>query len=724
MSNSCEVAVNVFNQVIDEVIKRKQGKVVLALPLALGKAIHVANAFYLKAKSDPAIELTIISALTLSRPSGHSLLEKRFFGPFNERHFGNFPEPLYEHDRLKGTLPKNITIHEFYYPPGKFIGNEHAQRNYISSNYTHTARDIVDRGVNVIAQIVAPGVDEDENYLSLSCNPDLTLDVIKGVREQGKDIIAIAQVNRELPFMYGDARVNRDFFDYILDHPDLEHQLFAPPKLSISEQDYMIALYASALIKDGGELQIGIGSLSDAIVAMLLLRQKDNKTYRELISKLSINPNYENLIENIGGVTPFSKGLFGASEMMVDGFLPLIQEGIIKREVYDDPSIQRLINENLIDNQITPNIVKLLLQRKEIHELLLPEEFEELQEFGVLKDDLRYQDGKIVLSTGESFIPNLQNEESKKILLERCLGSQLKRGAIVHAAFFLGTNKFYQSLKEMPKELRKKIRMRSVLRVNEMFGHEEIDRLHRRDGRFINTCMMTTLAGASSSDALENGQIISGVGGQFNFVSQAHALKDGRSILLMRATGSHRGPDSSNIIPFYGHITVPKHMRDLVITEYGVADLRGKTDEEIIISLVEIADSKYQNELINWAKKNKKLRKDYQLPNYAKFNTPEKISLFLNQYKARGFFKPFPLGCDFTDIELRIGKALKYIKRAKNHHWPMLGLLIKAIFLPRQDLTIRFHDELERMGFHKINTREEWFMSRLLLEALKASQKV
>ncbi|GAB4012536.1 MAG: hypothetical protein Fur0010_08500 [Bdellovibrio sp.] len=683
----------------------------------------MANAIYLRAKSDPSIDLTILSALTLSRPSAKGLIEKRFFDPFNQRHFGNFPEPLYEHDRLNGILPSNITICEFYYPPGKFLNNERAQRNYISSNYSHAARDIVARGVNVIAQIVAPGVGEDEGLLSLSCNPDLTLDVVSGVKNLGKQIIVIAQINRELPFMYGDARVPCDFFDYILDHPELEHKLFAPPKLSISDQDYMIALYASALVRDGGELQIGIGSLGDAIVSMLVMRHKDNQTYRELISKLSINPKFEECIEKIGGVGPFSQGLFGASEMMVDGFLPLIQEGIVKREVYDNPSLQRLINAGLISDEVTPKVLKYLMRRNEIHDVLLPEEFYELQEYGVFKDEIKYSDGKIVLPDGTNFIPDLKQPAVKDLLLTQCLGTKLKRGSLIHAAFFLGSSQFYQALREMPVELRKKIRMRSVLRVNEIIGHEEIDRLHRRDGRFINTCMMTTLAGASTSDALENGQIISGVGGQFNFVAQAHTLNDGRSLLLMRATGSHGGPETSNILPFYGHITVPKHMRDIVITEYGVADLRGKTDEEVVISLIEIADSRYQEQLIKWAKKNKKLKKDYKLPDYAMFNTAQKIKLFLSPYKKKGLFSAFPLGCDFTPVELKIGKALKYIKHAKNHRWPMLPLLFKAIFSPKVHLKVRFHDELERMRFHKVNTLQEWFMSRLLLEALEASQK-
>ncbi|PIP96312.1 MAG: acetyl-CoA hydrolase [Bdellovibrio sp. CG12_big_fil_rev_8_21_14_0_65_39_13] len=652
---------NTMNSIIDDVLIKTERKVVLALPLALGKALHFANALYQRACEDQSIDLTIVSALTLSRPIGKSLIEKRFFDPFNERHFGNFPDPFYERDRLKGCLPNNIRVCEFYYPPGKYLGNEHAQRNYISSNYTHAARDIVDRGVNVIAQIIAPGEGEQDGFMSLSCNSDLTLDVVKGARQKGREIIVIGQVNRELPFMFGDARVKKDFFDYILDAPEYEHRLFAPPKLSISEQDYMIALYVSTLIKDGGELQIGIGSLGDAIVSILLTRHQNNADYLEILKDFQVFEKYRELISEWGDTAIFKEGLFGASEMMVDGFIQLIEAGIVKREVFDNPIFQKLLNDH-----------------------------------------------KSQLS--QDYLANHQSE------------SGVTQGALVHAAFFLGAHSFYQKLREMPEEQRKKIRMRSVLRVNELFGHEEIDRLHRQHGRFINTCMMTTLTGGSCSDILEDGQVISGVGGQYNFVAQAHALHDARSILMMRATGSHRGPDSSNILSDYGHITIPKHLRDIVVTEYGIANLRGKTDEEIVIELIQITDSRFQQELIDWAKKHQKLSKNFELDERYRHNTVANLKLKISKFKKLGLFQPFPLGCDFTPVELKIGKALKYIKRAKNHGAPILVLLLKAIFLTSNKMRMTYRTELERMNFVRISSFEEWLMSRLLVQALEASQ--
>jgi Acetyl-CoA hydrolase len=67
----------------------------------------------------------------------------------------------------------------------------------------------------------------------------------------------------------------------------------------------------------------------------------------------------------------------------------------------------------------------------------------------------------------------------------------------------------------------------------------------RIDARFVNNAMMATLMGAAISDGLENGQVVSGVGGQYNFVAQAFALAGARSVLTVEATrqvGASRNP--------------------------------------------------------------------------------------------------------------------------------------------------------------------------------------
>ena len=68
--------------------------------------------------------------------------------------------------------------------------------------------------------------------------------------------------------------------------------------------------------------------------------------------------------------------------------------------------------------------------------------------------------------------------------------------------------------------------MTSVLRTNQLLLDYHLYCAQRQKARFINTGMIATLSGAVASDALEDGTVISGVGGQYNFVAMAHELHD------------------------------------------------------------------------------------------------------------------------------------------------------------------------------------------------------
>lgn len=160
---------------------------------------------------------------------------------------------------------------------------------------------------------------------------------------------------------------------------------------------------------------------------------------------------------------------------------------------------------------------------------------------------------------------------------------------------------------------RQAFNMTRISYINELYGQEELKRLQRLDARFINSAIMVTLLGAGVADQLEDGRVLSGVGGQYNFVAQGHALEGARSILILRSWRESAGEVSSNIVWEYGHCTIPRHLRDIVITEYGIADLRGQTDAKVIEALLNITDSRFQHDLIEQAQKAGKLPKDFQL---------------------------------------------------------------------------------------------------------------
>jgi acyl-CoA hydrolase len=406
-------------------------------------------------------------------------------------------------------------------------------------------------------------------------------------RSQGRaSFKLVGQVNAELPFMPGAGDLPAEQFSAVLESPETDFPLFAPPSEPITDTKYAIGLHAAGLVRDGGTLQIGIGQVGDALAQGLIVRHRDNTQFREIMKRLA--PGREQLSALETG--PFEKGLYGVSEMLFEAFLGLMDVGILKREV---------------------------------------------------------------------------------------------DGVVLHGAFFLGPKSFYRALREMKAEEIERIQMMPVSFTNELYGDEELKRRARVEARFVNNAMMATLMGAAISDGLENGQVVSGVGGQYNFVAQAFALRDARSILTVEATRPAGAKTQSNIRWSYGHETIPRHLRDVFVTEYGVADTRGKSDADVIAAMLQVADSRFQGELARQAKDAGKLPKDYAVPAAHRENYPERIARALKPAREAGLLPQFPFGTDFTDVEQRLIPALQLLQDAQRapHHLPALlwqGLTRKA----------------------------------------------
>ena len=312
--------------VADDILREVGKTLVVGLPLGLGKANHIINALFRRAVADPSIRLTIFTALTLERPAPRTDLERRFIGPVIERLFGGFPDLDYAKAVHRKTLPANIEVIEFFFLAGQWLGNGYAQQHYISANYTHASSYLLTRGVNVILQLVAKRIVNAETRYSLSGNTDTTLDLMRA-RADGKIAFKlVAQVNSEMPFMPGEGDLAADQFHAVLDSPETDFPLFAPPSEPVSDTKYAIGLHAAGLVRDGGTLQIGIGQVGDALGQSLIVRHRDSKAYLDVMSRLA--PGTAPLESG-----PFTKGLYGVSEMFFEAFLGLIEAGVLKRDV-------------------------------------------------------------------------------------------------------------------------------------------------------------------------------------------------------------------------------------------------------------------------------------------------------------------------------------------------------------------------------------------------------
>jgi hypothetical protein len=293
-------------------------------------------------------------------------------------------------------------------------------------------------------------------------------------------------------------------------------------------------------------------------------------------------------------------------------------------------------------------------------------------------------------------------------------------GVVLHGAFFLGPKSFYRALREMTASQIAKIQMMPVSFTNELYGDEDLKRRARVDARFVNNAMMATLMGAVISDGLENGQVVSGVGGQYNFVAQAFALAGARSILTVEATRQAGTKPQSNIRWSYGHETIPRHLRDVIVTEYGVADIRGKSDADVIAAMLAVTDSRFQGELARQAKEAGKLPKTFEISPAHRENFSERIASALKPAREAGLLPSFPFGSDFTDTEQRLIPALQLLQDAQRMPQRLPGLLWQG-FVRTPDAADS--ECLARLGLDKPATFSERAYRALVSAALARSRR-
>ncbi len=688
---------------VDQVLDRIPGDIVLGIPLGVGKPNPFVNALYRRIKGHPTRKLRIVTALSLEKPVGHSDLERHFLEPLVERVFADYPDLDYVKDLRAGRLPPNVEVREFFMKTGDYLGNPAAQQNYISTNYTFVVRDMAVQGMNVLAQAVGARGEGESMRLSLSSNPDVTFEVIEKYAERGLPLLKIAVVNRQMPFMPNTAEVAPGLFDLVVTDPAATHTVFAPPNNKVTPADYAIGLHASSLVADGGTLQIGIGSLGDAIAQALIVRDRHGAEYRRIVETLA----HGDVASRDFG--RFEQGLYGCSEMFVNGFLKLIEAGIIRREVFGDAVLQQLLNEGRIaDETVTPDTLRALLDAGRIRSPLAAEDLAFLQRFGILRPEVRI-DGETLVRGEHRCSANLLDDEAFECIGRHMLGRRLAGGIVMTGGFFIGPRDFYERLRTMPAQELAKIDMTRIDFINQLYGQGELKRAQRRKARFMNTTMIVTLLGAACSDALESGQVVSGVGGQYNFVAMAHALPDARLIMMLRATHDNKDGLKSSIVWNYGHVTIPRHLRDIVITEYGVADLRGQSDGEVVKRLICIADSRFQEALVKEAKAHGKLAKDWQVPEAHRHNLPEALAETLLPWAQSGLLPDFPFGTDLTDDELHIVRALKKLKHATQHPVELVEMAVKSLWQDREAP----HAYLERLGLADAHSFKDLFIRRL-----------
>ncbi len=161
------------------------------------------------------------------------------------------------------------------------------------------------------------------------------------------------------------------------------------------------------------------------------------------------------------------------------------------------------------------------------------------------------------------------------------------------ATFALGSAKLYKFMHRNPA-----LEMHPVEFTNDPYIAARNDKLVA-----INATMQVDLLGQCGSESLGFSPY-SGTGGQADFVRAANRSKDGKAFIVVPSTA--KDDTISRIVPTLTpgtHVTTSKNDINYVVTEYGVAQLRGKSAKQRVEALIGIAHPNFRNELREAAKK-------------------------------------------------------------------------------------------------------------------------
>jgi hypothetical protein len=200
----------------------------------------------------------------------------------------------------------------------------------------------------------------------------------------------------------------------------------------------------------------------------------------------------------------------------------------------------------------------------------------------------------------------------------------------------------------------------------------------------------------------------------------AHALPGARSVLCARATRLKDGKVSSNIVAGYGHCTIPRHLRDIAITEYGIADLRGRTDAECVAAMVNIADSRFQDQLLAEARRARKIDAAYRVPEAHRHNTPARLERSFIAQRRAGLFSEYPFGTDLTRVEIDLARALRWLRENTGGTGRKLLTIARAVANGNDH---KHREYLSRLKLDEPADFEQKLTARLVSLALKATSR-
>lgn len=166
-----------------------------------------------------------------------------------------------------------------------------------------------------------------------------------------------------------------------------------------------------------------------------------------------------------------------------------------------------------------------------------------------------------------------------------CKAKNYMPGKLV-VTFLMGTKKLYDWVNDNPA-----VYMAPVDFVNHPMVVCQNDHIIS-----INSCVAVDLMGQVASESIGLKQI-SGVGGQVDFVRGAGMAKHGKAIMAMPSTVKGKASKIVALLDEGAAVTTSRNDVDYVVTEYGIAHLKGETLRERARQLINIAHPDFRDEL-------------------------------------------------------------------------------------------------------------------------------
>ncbi len=183
-----------------------------------------------------------------------------------------------------------FTLHSFFIGSNVRQATMEGRADYIPVFLSEAPNMIRKKIVPIDVVLISVSPPDKHGYVSLGSSVDITLAAVQSAR------LVIAQVNKYVPRTFGDAAIHVRNIDFLVEHDRPLHEVISEPT---GPCEKIIGKYISELVPDGATLQMGIGSIPNAVL--------ENLTHHK----------------NLGVHT----------EMFSDGLLPLLESGVVNNSM-------------------------------------------------------------------------------------------------------------------------------------------------------------------------------------------------------------------------------------------------------------------------------------------------------------------------------------------------------------------------------------------------------